>query len=154
MAQRYIEMTYFDASKETDNKLRWDTTIEDTVFSLYIPKWRVPEPWPRTIGLCVSPRRQESLDLPNLSPADVQEDPASRLEPLVATVQFLREHTKTLRYDPVGDPSDWEVGNPYVPHSLTFGECRRLRLIVLWDLATRGEFHSASVTRESIRALD
>jgi hypothetical protein len=31
MVRHYIEMTYFDASKETDNKLRWDTTVDGVV---------------------------------------------------------------------------------------------------------------------------
>ena len=44
-----IEMTRLEAAKETDNKLRWDVDIDDTRFSLYIPKWRVPQPWPSRI---------------------------------------------------------------------------------------------------------
>jgi hypothetical protein len=149
MARHYIEMTFFEASKETENKLRWDTTVGGAIFSQYIPKWRVPQPWPKTIGLCLSPRRSGTEDPPNLSPADVRDHPTSRLEPIVAIVRRFREHTKTLRYDPVGHPDTWEIGNPYIPYLLTFEESDFLRLIVLWDLATRGEFHSEGAIRES-----
>jgi hypothetical protein len=144
MSLHFIELTYFSASKETENKLRWDTRVGDATFELYIPKWRVPNPWPRAVALCISPRRGHAEDAANLSPQAAHDDPASRLEPIVATVRRLREHTKTLRYDPVGDQSTWEIGSPYIPNELTFGGAHLLRLIVLWDLASRGEFHSAA----------
>ena len=46
-----IELALLKPSKETENKLRWSTHVEqdDTDFQLYIPKWRVPEPWPGRI---------------------------------------------------------------------------------------------------------
>jgi hypothetical protein len=45
-----IEMALLKPSKETENKLRWSTYMNDgSKFHLYVPKWRVPEPWPGRI---------------------------------------------------------------------------------------------------------
>lgn len=42
-------------SKETNRKLRWSTYVgeDNTKFELYIPKWRVPEPWPKCIRVII-----------------------------------------------------------------------------------------------------
>jgi hypothetical protein len=40
------EVALMDPSKTTDNKLRWQADVEGVNFKLYIPKWRVPRPWP------------------------------------------------------------------------------------------------------------
>jgi hypothetical protein len=112
MAQRpYIELSYFESAKSTDNKLRWDAPVEDAVFNFYIPKWRVPTPWPRKIGVSLCPVRGDSQNFGNLSRTDGAADPSLVLEPIVATVVRL-----------------------------TFNESDMLRIVVFWDLATRGEF--------------
>ena len=62
-------------SKETDNKLRWEACDQD--FKLYIPKWRVPQPWPirivvrldddpRSFGSVSAPGGPESAQARNL----------------------------------------------------------------------------------------
>jgi hypothetical protein len=135
-----IEMTRLEAAKETDNKLRWDVNIDDSQFSLYIPKWRVPQPWPSRIWVDVVPRRGEGGDESNLSSSDVAQDSALTHEIIVATIKKLTVHTKTIRYCPVGNPDNWEIGEPYLPFALTYQGAERLRIIVLWDIASRGLF--------------
>jgi hypothetical protein len=139
---RNVQMHLFQSAKETENKLRWDADVDDTRFSLYIPKWRVPEPWPSRIWIDVIPRRAESLDPANLTPADVEADDTLRLEPIVATIERFKEHSQTTRYRPTGDPHTWEIGEPYIPFVLTCERCERLRLIVLWDVTSRGLFEN------------
>jgi len=134
----FIEMTFFDSSKETENKLRWDCNVDGTRFSLYIPKWRVPEPWPKVIAVQTVRRRVECTDDANITPEDVAMDPSIRLEPIVATVKKVSVHSKTVRYDPTANV--WEIGSPYVPDSMTADSAERLRVIVNWDLLTRGQF--------------
>jgi hypothetical protein len=136
----FLEMDLFTSAKETDNKLRWDFIHDDTKFSLYIPKWRVPEPWPSTIYVGIMERREDGEDSPNMSASDVSDDPSIRSEPIVAMVTKYSEHTKTIRYQPVGSPDSWEVGEPYVPTSLTHNESESLRVIVCWDARSRGQF--------------
>lgn len=137
-----IEMSMLGSAKETENKLRWDADIEGTPFSLYIPKWRVPQPWPSRIWIGVTPRRFECDELPNLSRENADSDSSLTHEPLIATVAKYSEHSRTIRYRPLGDDRLWEIGEPYVPLPLTFGGADRLRLLVLWDLASRGMFQS------------
>jgi hypothetical protein len=135
-----IEMTAFESLKDTPNKLCWEAKMKDAQFRLYIPQWRVPRPWPSKIYVRVDPRRDEVGDAPNLTPEDVKKDAVLTHEPIVATVNAYSEHTKTIRYRPIGDPKKWEIGEPYVPFSLTTNGAKRLRLIVHWDIASRGSF--------------
>lgn len=137
-----LEMLLGKSAKETDNKLRWDAIVEGVTFSLYVPKWRVPKPWPGSIWVRVIPRRVESDDLPNVSHADVEEDPGLVHEPIIATVVRDREHTETTRFRPVGDDDAWEIGMPYVPKSLVPENAARMWVIVMWDITTRGSFQS------------
>ena len=137
-----LEMQLFDSAKETDNKLRWDAYIDGTKFSLYIPKWRVPEPWPSRVWINVVLNRSNADDPPNMTPADVNADPTIRHEPLIASIDKFREHTQTTRYRPTGDPSAWEIGEPYIPFAMTFDGADRLRMIIHWDVTSRGLFHS------------
>jgi hypothetical protein len=39
---------------ETHNKVKWAARLGDTTFNFYIPKWRVPEPWPDCIAVTIS----------------------------------------------------------------------------------------------------
>jgi hypothetical protein len=43
----------------------------------------------------------------------------------------------------VGDEKAWEIGQPYVPHALISTGDERLRVIVIWDVTSRGLFHKA-----------
>ena len=133
-------MNRLEAASEPDNKLRWDMEIDDTRFSLYIPKWRVPQPWPSRIWVDVVPRRGEGADVSNLSPDDVAKDSTLTREPIIATVWKYSVHSQTVRYRPGGKPENWEIGEPYLPFALTYGEADRLRIIVLWDITSRGLF--------------
>src|SRR5437899_1417182 len=110
-----LEMNIFEAAKETTNKLRWDANVDGTTFSLYIPKWRVPDPWPSRIWVNIFPRRAEGADLPNVTQAAIHSDSTLRHEPIVATVEKVSELSNTIRYAPTGDQSEWEIGEPYVP---------------------------------------
>ena len=126
-----IEMTLLEESKETERKVRWDADVVGAPFSLYIPKWRVPEPWPRVIQVRITP----STDTPatHLSPADGLNHPLSRTRPIVTHTARVRWHTKTIRYRPDGDESEWETGEPYIPIAMTFEGSERLTLTVNWQ---------------------
>jgi len=135
-----IEMTLFESAKVTENKLRWDVEVNGVTFSLYIPKWRVPRPWPSRICVRITPRRNEGTDEPNLSSVDATNDPVLTHEPIIATVTMFKKHTNTIRYRPVGEAEKWEIGEPYIPFSLTADATEKLRLIVFWDISSRGAF--------------
>ena len=119
-------------SKETDNKLRWEAWDQD--FKLYIPKWRVPQPWPirivvrldddpRSFGSVPAPRGPESAQARNLN------------EPLTALLLKVKEHTQTVHYKPVGQPKMWEIGEPYIPFAFLDEQSPpdRIRIEVSWD---------------------
>ena len=125
------DMVLLESRKETENKLRWDAQLTDAVFSLYIPKEQVPDPWPGRIRV-----RVEALE--GRRPERPREPRSVKTQPIEAIVERSEEKTKTVRYRPQGDPSDWEIGEPYVPfevlESLSTQIPPILKLVVQWDL--------------------
>lgn len=130
-----IEMHILESAKETDNKLRWDRFIDDTLFSLYIPKWRVPDPWPAIIFVGVSGKLDRHKGYTPVSPAVAEREPDVLKRPILAVLKWVSDHTLTARYAPDGDPKEWEIGEPYIPLSLLPKEpsCPLL-FEVNWDL--------------------
>lgn len=120
--------TVLEFHKETDNKLRWDAHVDDTVFEFYVPKAEVPEPWPRLIRVTVEPFRGGEQE-PRV-------DRPTKSYPIDAIVQQMEEKTKTVRYQPRGDQASWQIGEPYIPtqilESFPGGLPRLLRVVVEW----------------------
>lgn len=111
-------MTEFLAyRKETENKFRWDTVIDGVKFSLYIPKWRVPETAPSTICVKIYPLAQWPAGAKKYTRSQIEQQPHLKREKIVAQVIKCRDHTKTVRFDPVGEPENWEIGSPYIPET-------------------------------------
>ncbi len=124
-----IEMLLSE-NKETDNKVRWATDIEGVSFKLYIPKWRVPDPWPKRINVSIG--KHGARKATKLLKEIAEGHPESREQPIVANLQKFRKQTQTIRYRPDGDESEWEMGEPYIPAAMTMGESDRLTLEVRW----------------------
>jgi len=120
-------------SSETANKLRWHVDIEGVPFSLYIPKRRVPMPWPRQIAVSVS---ATPMNLGGPSYGSVTETSIDPRLPIVALLQLEAERKHTVRYRPLGDVKTWEVGKPYIPYSLLPESAPKLiQLEVRWDFS-------------------
>jgi hypothetical protein len=139
-------------AKSTDAKLRWDEDVDGTLFELYIPKWRVPEHpvpqeisvqmWmiPKAISVGVLPPSSSALLKAGVDFSEI--GPLQELLPIVcgpveypitSVVHIDRVHTETVRYNPLGDPKKWEIGQPYVPQSvLGFPYPEQLVLQVKW----------------------
>jgi hypothetical protein len=112
------EVALMHPSKETDNKLRWQSMVEGVSFKLYIPKWRVPRPWPVRIIVSVTNIPKDEGSAGGHRSPDSHERVTSLEQPIIATLRKVREHTQTVRFAPQGDPDSWEIGEPYIPHSL------------------------------------
>ena len=64
------------------------------------------------IGLNAEQIREVDIRLP------IEGTPRRRNDhPIVAAVESYEIHTRTVRYRPLGDQKDWEIGEPYVPIS-------------------------------------
>ncbi len=118
--------------KETDNKLRWDAMVDDAPFELYIPKWRVPEPWPSKIRVDIVPITPEQGHSNHVTPEEAGGNPTLRSKHIIADVVRKEEHTKTIQYYPGGNKKDCEIGEPYIPVTLTHNNAARLRICVKW----------------------
>lgn len=125
-----IETVLLESTKETDNKIRWDADIDGARFSLYIPKWRVPKPLPTFIYVTVLPYTRQKYFA--LSPANASNDPETCNQPIITNLRKFSEHTRTIRYQPEEDPSYWEIGEPYIPLSMTYDMAEQLTIIVNW----------------------
>ena len=141
-----IEMA-LGPSKETDKKFRWSTRVEkdNAPFHLYIPKWRVPEPWPGRIFVGIesfsgdpSGFSQSRCDLDNLD------------NPIKVLVKPIEDHTRTVKYAPVGDKEGWQTGYPYIPDSLIPSDSHFLIIEVKWDLDSKGQFVDVPTYRDNL----
>jgi len=117
-------------SKETDGKLRWDKDIDGTLFELYIPKWRVPEPLPETIYV-------EFLDYnPDTFETDARQysNKVECGEDIKILLFYDREHSVTYRYTPNKNyySNNWPLGKPYIPKSIIPDKPERLVIHVKW----------------------
>jgi len=129
------EIALLDPSKETDNKLRWIACDDSGVlFKLYIPKGRVPTPWPVRILVRID---DDPASLRSIPPQQPPKPPNHRdlRKPIIALVKRTPEkHTETVQYQPLGKPRFWELGEPYIPFSmLAEPPPERLRIDVEWD---------------------
>jgi len=130
------EIALMHSSKQTGRKLRWDSNVDGVLFELYIPKWRVPRPWPKRIIVSVSIPDCSTDEASKSSPrsANGPEGIAALEQSIVATVEMVREHTKTVRFAPRGNPEDWEIGEPYIPFALLpDSSWQRVQIGVRWD---------------------
>jgi hypothetical protein len=127
-------------SKETKNKIFWETSVESldqegnpcqTDFRLYIHKWRVPEPCPEKIYVKIEPSKLQKKPK-FLSIDEAEEKPSLLSNPIVSIVHSFKPHTGTLRYHPIEDQSEWEIGEPYIPYSLTHDKAEYLQLTIKW----------------------
>src|SRR5438094_9710999 len=107
-----IEMTLHELEKETDNKLRWDADVGEALFELYIPKWTVPTPWPLKILVKI-----DSVQTGLITNEACNKGNDKALS-IIAIAEKYKKHTKTVRYIPVGEKQDWQIGEPYIPYSL------------------------------------
>lgn len=111
-----IMLTY---DKSTENKLRWTRYVDGVAFHLYIPRHATPIPLPQNV---IVDFKKEAV----LSNADSSG--------ILAEVRFVVEHTQTVRYAPVGDPSNWKIGEPYIPHTLLPKPWpKRLYVAISWN---------------------
>jgi hypothetical protein len=118
---------------DTGKKLRWQGEVNDESFTLYIPKWRIPTPWPKQIVVAVSTM---PLDIHEISvPTQGEEaEPLDSRLPIITMVDLEYRCKHSVRYRPVGDPKTWEIGTPYIPNSLLPADIpHRLQLEVRWD---------------------
>lgn len=100
--------------KETENKHRWLIRTADLEFSVYVPKWRVPEPTPAYIRVTIVSNHDLPEKVAHLTFEDVNRNPERAKEPILVQLTPVEELTKTIRFDPVGDPDFWEIGSPYI----------------------------------------
>lgn len=115
----------------TDNKVVYHTREYAERFTLYIPKWRVPLPWPEKIRFGLDDDPTATAPKPQGPPSA----PYRNLEePLIAGLKKRENKTKTVRYCPIGAQNDWEVGEPYIPLVwLDTPPQNLLRIEVHWD---------------------
>ena len=114
--------------KETDHKFRWDAQIEDGIFELYIPKWRVPEPTPERIKVDIRLVGKST----EITIEAVVANPDLKNRSIMALAEYREEMTQTFRYDAVGESNETEIGDPYIPKSLLPSRPERIWLSVEW----------------------
>jgi len=137
-----FELSLMRSSKETDQKLRWElVTDEGTKFSLYVPKWRVPEPWPGKIWVGVALTPNEEATYQCLTREQALKEPNLRFRPITSCVERYQEKTRTVRFKPADEIDDYEIGEPYIPNELLPAkDAQDLMIEVHWEPKSIGTF--------------
>ena len=65
-------------------------------------------------------------------------------------VKPFKDHTKTVRYAPLGEEKDWQIGEPYIPKSLIPPDSHFLIIEVKWDLESKGQFLNVPTYSEDL----
>ena len=118
--------------KETDNKWRWIDMVEDAAFELYIHKWRTPKPRPEKIKVTVGELEDTFPVTKECKKEDFENNPDLKENPIYAELEILEEHTKTMRYTPIGNDDDWGIGQPYIPFQLLPEKKDRIAIFIEW----------------------
>ncbi len=126
-----IFCTYY---KDTSGMHRWDVKIEGVTLEIYIYKWRVPDPYPSRISVEIFNRAEFSQSIYPLDRKEVNANPQLCYKPITAEVDFLENHTRTAKYDPVLGKGKREIGNPYIPYTLLSDPLpTRLVIVINWE---------------------
>ncbi len=113
---------------ETPRKLVWKNVSGPVPFSLYIPKWRVPEPVPREILVRVG-MRFSVVPSPVFKRGCLQ----GTSVPIQVRVHRVCENVNSVRFAPRGTTYDREIGEPYIPFdSLPCWNAQALCIEVQW----------------------
>ena len=119
--------------KQTENKVRYQAIFKEAKFNLYIPKWRIPNPWPKKTIVHID----ETLEELDRHASQTALNGAAPIEgPINAIISNVVLHTQTVRFDPQGEKADWEIGATYIPSCL-LPDPPPLRLLIQvnWDRA-------------------
>jgi len=112
-------MEILNYDKSTDNKHRWKMNFDGASYEIYIPKWRVPSPMPMRIRVTISENKSLFPGFQTVKEGDLLKSPEIARQPIYASIAYYMEHTKTIRYEPIGvDTKLREIGSPYIPKDL------------------------------------
>jgi len=135
------------AKKKTPFYLRWDDVAkrDGALFELYIPKGRVPQPWPARIIV--------SMDSFTGDPSDFTQSPYD-LDNLNNPIKVLVErvvdenYSNPVKYTPIGEDKVRQIGEPFIPKSILTSEFPsipdKLIIDVNWDLES-GKFEDSPI---------
>jgi hypothetical protein len=132
-----MEKIFCDYDNCTDNKYRWKTMVGIAPLVIYIPKWRVPDPYPQRISLqFFEPKDSRYPNVTIHDKKEIKAKPWLRLDRINAEVTLTDEtHKLVVRYDPVLVGNDArEIGSPYIPKTLLYKPPQtRLVIIINWE---------------------
>jgi hypothetical protein len=118
--------------KETANKVRWDNKYYGELFSLYIPKWRVPGEIPRTITVKIDEVDFYEDITRSYNEREVKRNSELRNKKITAKISRTSYHSKTVRYDPVNKEKA-EIGSTYIPKNLLENDMNEILMEVVWS---------------------
>lgn len=90
---------------------------ETKLFSLYIPKWRVPEEVPRKITVKLDEVVFYVKEIESYNVEEVEINNELRNKKITAKIIRICYHSKTIRYDLINKEKA-EICSPYIPKSL------------------------------------
>lgn len=129
-----MDKKFCEYDKETETMYRWKTMVGNAPLQIYLPKWRVPDPYPSHISVEIFERAEYPQSIYPIEQKEAIANPQLLHNPITAEVTYLEDHTLTAKYDPVLDKGKREIGNPYIPYTLLSDPPpTRLVIVVNWE---------------------
>jgi len=140
-----MEKIFCEYDRDTENKYRWKAMVDNARLLIYIPKWRVPAPYPQWISVKIFEPADSRCPIVVLHcKKEVEANQRLRLVPITAEVAFTEVMGHTVRYDPVLVGNDArEIGSPYIPFALCDSRPKRLVIVINWETGN-GNCHNST----------
>ena len=119
--------------------------VGNASLEMYIPKWRVPDPYPQRISVQIfEPADSRCPIVVPHGKKEVEANQRLRFVPITAEVTYMEDRTRTARYDPVLEGNDArEIGSPYIPFALCDSRPKQLVIVIKWE-NKNGNYHNST----------
>jgi hypothetical protein len=140
-----MEKIFCDYYKDTANWYRWDAKIDDTLLEIYLPKWRVPDPYPLRISMEIYEPSEYRRPIVPLDQEEALANPRLRRAPIVAEVTFTnKDRSPKVEYGPVLNDNVREIGDLFIPKTLLAGLTpKRLVIVIDWETVKK-DYHNST----------
>ena len=140
-----MEKIFCDYYKDTTNWYRWDAKVDedDTLLEIYLPKWRVPDPYPLRISMEIHEPSEYRRPIVPLNREEALANPRLRRAPITAEVTFTKDRSPKAEYGPVLDDDVREIGDLFIPKTLLAGLTpKRLVIVINWETGNGNYYNS------------
>ena len=132
-------------SKSTEGMHRWDAMIGHAPLEIYIPRWRVPDPYPSHISVEIFEWAEYLQSINYLYQEELLANPELSHNSIVTRVTFNKDCSLTAKYKTDLNNDVREIGDPFIPKTLLSTlPPKRLVIVINWERGNGGYHNSTN----------